>query len=435
MQIFAFTTCPDFQALLEVECKELIGARPVIRESLHEFKGLISLFQSIDVLIIDSHDVNEKEEIEKYLHLSQNNINHILIYGDEIKSHERVRFYPRTKIEILFKDLTEIVSPDRSVDLGWTSIPLSTLKHFQSLPFDLYLKLSETRFVKRVPAFEAVDQILTDSLESKGVNEVYCERKHKRDFSMMLINNMINRVEKNYRSDEELFLARDEVFHTTQKILQNLGLSGRVIEVCETAVEKMASEIMKEPGELKSYLLALKKDKSMAFHFKLIHLTNYIGSQLIRDMALPRFEDQVHKFVFASFFCDMCLTNQSFHFYRKAHDSGEDLTLAEQNEVNFHALKASELISSCQNLSEELRLIVLQHHGSFSGIGFPVVKSNQLLPLSKILIVAQDLAFSILKDEETPALEVLKAFMKKSHSNSLQDLLDCLEESLLGDSL
>ena len=435
MQIFAFTTCRDFQALLEVECKELTGARPVIRESLHEFKNLISLFQSIDVLIIDSHDVTEIREIEKILYHSQDNINHIFVYGEEIKSDGRIKHYSKTSIENLFKDLTEIVSPEHSVDREWTSIPLCTLTHFKSLPFDLYLKLSKTRFVKRIPAFEATDQVFTDSLEQKGISEVYCERKHKRDFSMMLINNMINRVEQNYENEEELFRARDEVFTTTQKILQNLGLTGRMIEVCDSAVEKMVSEIMKQPGQLKSYLLALKKDKAMTFHFKLIHLTNYIGSQLIQDMALPEMEDHVKKFVFASFFCDMCLLNQDFHFYRKAHDSGDDLTLAEQNEVNFHALRASEMVSSYPDLSKEIKLIILQHHGSFSGIGFPVVKSSELLPLSKILIVAQDLAFAILRDEEAPALEVLKAFLKKSNSNSLQDLLDCLEESLLSKAL
>lgn len=431
MQIFAYSTCPDFQALLEVEVKELTGTKPIIQDALDELKNLISMFQTIDVLIIDSENIADIIELEEHLHLCQNTINHIMILGEEVECRERFKFYSRTNIEILFKDLALIIGPHLPTEKVWASIPVCTLCHFQVLPFDLYLKLSEFRFIKMVPAFEAVDSGFIKSLRMKGVDEVYYEKKFKRDFSMMLINNLINRIDQGYKSNDELFHVREEVFSTTKKILQSLGISGRVVEVCESAAEKMISEVLQQPGELRSYLLCLKRDKDLSFHFKLIHLTNYIGAQLINRMNLPQLEQQVRKLVYASFFCDMCLKQKGAHFYRNANDSNEELTLDEQNEINFHALKASELIKGHLDNSNEIKIIILQHHGSFSGIGFPVVKSSELLPLSKILIVAQDLAFDILKNEDTPALEVLRSFIKKSDSSSLKELLDCLQETLL----
>jgi response regulator RpfG family c-di-GMP phosphodiesterase len=300
--------------------------------------------------------------------------------------------------------------------------------HFKSVPFDLYIRLSDQKFVKRIHAHEEISQDILNPLEDKGIQELFCEKKYNRDFSMMLINNMINKVDRPYDNLKDQLQAHDEVFSTTKEIIQNLGLSGRVIEVCETTIEKMCLDVLSDPDEFSSYLLAMKNDRNLAFHFKIVSLTNYLGTQLISEMKLPNMDEQVKKFVFASYFCDMTLRNPAFHYHRKAEDS-DALNLEEQNEVNFHALKASELVSTYKETPKEVGLIIRQHHGSFSGIGFPMDKSSQLLPLSKILIVSQELAFSILTNIDTPVFEVLRGFLKKHKSSGLSELLNVLEGS------
>ena len=430
MQVFVFTENIDFKSLLEVEGKDLFGARPVIHESIEDLKYVLSIFQSIDCLLIDIPiDTKKSSSVMDLVNVSRNRIKKTFLYGDENNFGSHFHFYYRSEISELFGEIKKEINPVSDLTEGWTSVPLRTLIHFESLPFDLYIKLSEQKYVKRVPAYESVGSDVIKALEAKGIGALYCERKYKRDFSMLLINNMINKVDKTYSSFKLDLTAQNEVIETTKEIIQNMGIPGRVMEVCEASVEKMVSEVMKGHDEFSEYLTHLQNDKNLNFHFKLISLTNYIATQLILDMGLPGGSEQVKKIVFASYFCDMTLKNPAFLYHRKAEDSGA-LNLHEQNEVNFHALKASELVAM-KDIPKEVALIIRQHHGSFSGIGFPQEKSNQLLPLSKVLIVSQDLAFAILSNSEAPALEVFKSFLRKNKTENLQELLNVLENSFL----
>ncbi len=429
MQIFAYTESPEFQALLELECKEISGSRPLIRNTFEEIDGLLNIFQSIDILILDlPEDTLIKELFLDFINRSEGRIKKLLIMGSIDVKPDYVKFFSRTEIAELFENLRVHFNPDLVPVFGWSAIPICTLIHFEILPFDLFLKLSDNRYVKRIHAFEKIDSELTDSLTTKGITDLYCEKKNNREFSMMLINNMINKMEKNYETVHEKNLAHNDVLSTTRQIVQNLGVSSRVIEVCEAAIETMCLDVLVEPNVFSAHLLNVKNDKDLSFQYKLIFLTNYIGTQLITDMKMANIQEQIKKFVFASFFCDITLKNPGFIYHRKIEDVWA-VSMGEENEINFHALHASELVSTYKHTPKEVALIIRQHHGSFSGMGFPVTKSQELLPLSKILVLSQDLAFALLSDEDAPPSAVLRQFLSRSFGPGLKELLMHLEGS------
>lgn len=434
MQIFAYSENSDFKTLLEVECKEMFGVRPVIHDSIDDLKYVLSIFESIDFVVIDIPlDQKRSKQIEDSLILSHKKVQHIFTYGDKRAESSFFKFFRRSEIAELFEEMKRVGGSSTEIKQNWTAIPICSLVHFGSLPFDLYIRLSDQRFVKRIPAYEAIGTTLVDSLTAKGLSDLYCESKFKRDFSMMLINNMINKVDRTYSSYTLAHAAQDEVLKTTKEIIHNLGITGRVIEVCEASIERMEQDVMIRNDELSEYFQSLKQNPNLSFHFRFISLTNYIGTKLILDIYSHEAREQVNKFIYASYFCDMTLKNPGHLLHRKAEDSCA-LDLADQNEVNFHALKSSEIVAS-KDISKEIALMIRQHHGSFSGVGFPQGKSNQLLPLSKVLIVAQDLAFAILNNSEAPALDVLKRFIRENKAESLQDLLLVLEKAFSLDSI
>lgn len=306
------------------------------------------------------------------------------------------------------------------------AIPLNTLLHFEQVPFDLYLKISRERFVKRIPAFESIDRQLILDLQKRSICELYCDKKFNRDFSMMLINNMINKIERGYEKVDEKLLASNEVFLTTKEIVQHLGISSRVIEVCESAIERITQDVAETKDQFGNYIRNLKESPELAFQYKLIELTSFISGQLIYGMDYFAKEEQIKKLVFASFFCDITLTNPNHLMIRKGEEL-EKLPLNEHSEVGLHALKASELVATYKNTPKEVAVIVRQHHGSFSGMGFPLKRSTELLPLSKIFMISQDLAFDILTDGRNSAMVTLKNFVKRHHGSGLSDLLKVLE--------
>lgn len=430
MQIFAYTECPDFNSLLEVECKDITGLKPAIHHSMDELINIIEILPKIDVLILDFPvDDLKKAQAESFLAYCSKKFEKIFLLSDD-PSIPSFRVYSKMEIPILFDDLKQFYSKDEVPQEGWVSIPLSTLIHFSSLPFDLYIKISDSKYVKRIHAFEEIDREILDGFYRKGLEELHCEKKFKRDFSMMLIHNMINKVDRQYPSFQKQFEAHNEVFETTKEIIQNLGISGRVIEVCHSTIDRMCQDVIYSSDDLRSYLLSFKNDKSLTFNFKLISLTNYIGTQLILEMKLPQVEEEIRKFVYASFFCDMALKNPILHFVRKLTDKNE-LDQNDLDEVNSHALNACKLVEKSKCAPKDVSLIIMQHHGSFTGLGFPSGKSNQLLPLSKVMIISQDLAFSILTNEDTPVLETLRKFLKTHVNSGLADFVKLLEESLI----
>jgi hypothetical protein len=430
MQIFAYTTDPDFRELVNLECREIAGHQPVIHQSFDELKNMFEVVQTIDLLIVDfPDDLTNSTKIRDFILSFKKSIKDVLVLGHDNNFTENTKSFSRMAVSELFEQMKVICGQGKLVQSDWTTVPITTLVHFNSVPFDLYIKLSSERFVKRFPAHEEINRAQIDALIEKGISDLYCEKKFNRDFSMMLINNMINKLDKQYSSIKFKLDAFGEVFETTREIIQNLGITGRVIEVCDSAIESLVSIISQEKDEFSEFLSHLKDDKKLAFQFKLINLTNYIGCQLINDMGMENPSDQVNKFVFASFFCDMHLKNQKLHFFRTA-DEVSTLKDVDQKTVLVHAIKAADLISKYKNAPQDVAKIITQHHGSFTGIGLPNEKSSQLLPLSKVLIVAQDLAFCILLDMDTPALEVMRNQIKQNKYPSLSNLLECLERNL-----
>ncbi len=432
MQIIAYTESADFKTLLEVECTEISGQKPHITQTPEELIDLLNVLQTVDFLIVQLPDDSTRvRELKLFFAEASDRLKRVFVLGGESGTQQHIRTFAHAEMSALFEETRKLFGPSAAgASVAWTSVPVCALVHFSSVPFDLFIKLSERKFIKRIHKHEEIAKDLITALQEKGIQELYCEKIFNRDFSMMLINNMINRVDRPYATVSEEIHARNEVFETTREIIQNLGLTGRVVEVCDATVEGMCQDVLKEPDQFSAYLTALKNDKSLEFQFKLINLTNYIGSQLILDMGLPQADEQVKKFVFASYFSDMMIKNPIFVHYRRAEELLR-LPQEEQNEVYYHAVKASELVTTYRDLPKEVALIIRQHHGSLTGLGFPSEKPSELHPLAKILFVAQDLSHSILTNAETPALDILKGFLRKNKASGLSELVKCLESSLL----
>lgn len=429
-QIFAFTEHPDFHALLEVECHEMTGLRPIVHTNMDELKGMLDLFPSIDFLLIDEpENPSVIKAMEEFLLKSQHRFNKVFVLGEKILSQKNITTFPRMQIENLFHEFKKCLKPHDEVRNGWTAIPISTLIHFESIPFDLYIRVGAEKYLKRIPSFEAFDEEMLQDFEGRGIKDLFCDKKHNRDFSMMLINNMINKVERNYESVKAKFKAKNDVFLTTKEIVNQLGISSRVIEVCESAIDRIRADVSNESNQFGHYLQNLLGNSSLAFQYKLIELTSFVCGQMLEELNSTAKEEDIKKLVFASFFCDISIQDQKLLHVRSSEQFGR-LTLIQHDEVSVHALRASELINTYRNAPKDAAIIVRQHHGSFSGIGFPEQKSNELHELSKIFHLAQDFAYEILSNRETPMPELLQIFISSHYGRSSLKLLQILGDSM-----
>ena len=417
MQIFAYTNCPEFQVLLESECKEITGTRPVIHAAIEELKNFLDMFQSIDVLILDSpEDSSLLNEMKMILTESKNRIGQVMLLGSDHIRGGNIRSFTRLEIPTLFEELRSFCNPASSYH-EWTLVPLSALVHFQILHFDLYTSEGERSFKKVVSAYEELNPDVLKYL--KTVEKIYCKKKYNRDFSMMLINSMINRIDRNYDSASEKHQSHAEVFETLKEMVLSIGLNNRLLEVCNTLVESMFQEAL---NLNKVFVESVRSQDELSFPYRFLILTNYVGSLLIKKLNFNSKEAELKKIIYASFFSDILLKKNEYYFVRESADFSA-LSEEAQDNINNHAYEAFVMLSNSSGLLKSIAPIVCQHHGSMSGVGLPENLPSELGTLAKILLISQELALALLLDKDGSEVKVVKEFLNKQRDKELHSII------------
>lgn len=273
--VIVYTQRLDFKTLLEIECKGLTGFAPVVKDSVDELSSFLSLGSDIEILVIDDPQNNVMNSIDQ-----DSSAKNILVLSDMAVSQNKTKSFPTSKVEALINHMKTILSPNGSSQEGYISIPVDSFIHFKILPFDLFIKISDGKYVKRIPANEDIDESTIDSFKAKGISEMHFERKYNRDFSMMLLNNMINKVESDYSTEAAKMKATNEVFLTTKEIVQSVGLPPKVIQVCESVMERITQDVTSNKDKFSNYITDLKSSSTINFQFRFIELSSFIATQM-----------------------------------------------------------------------------------------------------------------------------------------------------------
>ena len=426
-QIVAFTKRLDFKTLLDIECKGLTGFAPVVKDTVDEFQSMLGLLGDIDVLIVDQPKTKfDFNFLVQAINDKGGSVKNILMLGCEEMKVGNSKVFPEDKVESLITHLKTLVAPAKE-STGYISVPTDALKHFKILPFDLFIKISEGKYLKRIPANEDIDDSTVEAFKAKGITDLYFEKQHNRDFSLLLLNNMINKVERDYSSETEKVKAVNEVFVTTKELVQSFGLPPRVVEVCESVIESISTDVLKGKDKFSNYLVQMKDQSSLNFQFRFVELTSYIATQIVDALNEGDKEEQIRKIVFASFFCDISLSDISMLDYR-TEESIRDLFPEDKKAVLEHALKSSQIASKYKNAPKDSDLIIKQHHGSVDGTGFKDA-SGDVLPLSRCLMAAQELAFAILKQSDKRPESVINSVVERFKGSPIHSYLELFEKS------
>ncbi len=395
-QIIAFTDRLEFKTFLDIQCKGLTGVAPVVKDDTEDFLSFLGLLSEIEILIIDQpKKKNDYSFLLKAVLEKESDIKNVILVSDEDLKTNKSLVIPQNEVNKLMDHLKSLLGTDQAVSEEYISIPIDSFLHFKMLPFDLFIKISDGKFIKRIPANEDIDEETVKALKAKGIVELFFGKKFNRDFSMLLLNNMINKVERNYDSEDERFKAKSQVFATTREIVQSVGLPPRVIEVCESVMESISLDVVKEKGKLSNYLTQIK-DSQLSFNFRFVELTSFVAVQMVEAQNSATKEEDIRKIVFAAFFSDISLSDPA-HLELRTMDDIKDLWAEDQKVILEHAEKSAAVVLKYKNAPPGADLLIKQHHGTLTGTTLGPI-SDQIHPLSKCLIAAQEIAFILLKN-------------------------------------
>lgn len=426
-QLLIFSQRPELVNYLSHFWEDCSGCVPVFCDDVEELKSYLGLFRRIDILVIDRETKADLSGVDAHLRSSVSVIRALSLSDDEDPCATET-FHPMHWLAVAEK--VKEICGEKGTE-SFIGMPINTLVHFQDLPFSLFLRLDSGRLLKRFHACEEIDQETIREYRSRGMKELFLERRFGRDFINLLLNNMVNRLDRHYEEKDQRDSARAEVFRTVQEIVSTIGMKPRIIGLCETLMKNLIDEVLEnQSGEVLTHIHNLRFNRKMDFQYRLIQLTSFIVAHVHGGRQRPDAPRSLGVLVSAIFFADISLKDPELVRYR-----GEELvSLLPEKEallVTNHAAASAAVMEESELVSTEVVKIIREHHGSLTGEGMPYLPDERIGESARRLFVAQQIAYALLTRADENHWLVFREVAGKFERTFLAEYFLSFERSFL----
>jgi response regulator RpfG family c-di-GMP phosphodiesterase len=310
-------------------------------------------------------------------------------------------------------------------------INFNLIKTLQHSPSELFIKLSETKFIKRFHKDEVIEPEDVTSLEEK-MQFLWIRRSDKNVYSTAIYQKIKQKyevIEQKEASPDNLLERQSLSFEFVRNFAKDLGVGEEVIELSEKFVQTHIENVAKN-HELLDYLKRLTA-QPLSLRFKVTQFTIAIASNICHFTETPNLEENIRKISFAALFHDITIEDDEDLVIRSDKElKKKSYDLSKVTKIKFHAKRASELLMKHTSAPYDSLKIVTEHHGSRQGVGFPEPIDQRLLSLSVIFIISEEFATGLLTrpDPEKMVPKILEIIAKKYTSPATAKYVKALKE-------
>jgi HD-GYP domain-containing protein (c-di-GMP phosphodiesterase class II) len=281
-------------------------------------------------------------------------------------------------------------------DQSFHQIRTRLLVESSPLPAEVYIRLSESKYLRIFQADDAFDQADYDRYAlQKKVGFFHLKRDALASFVHRLTASVQKRLEEGLSQDEASNFSH-EIHQTAQILLRQGAPAPEVNELIKTNLNLTMQAIGKKPKLKEAIDRVLQGSQGyLGVHsVALCQITCTIAS-IMEWGSKATFS----KLNFASFLHDSALDKDE----HARIDSKEAIELLRASEgedaaeaVLMHGVEANELSRKFNEVPPDVGLILLQHHERPDGSGFPRgLTHTQIAPMAALFIIAQDLVNEI----------------------------------------
>ena len=285
------------------------------------------------------------------------------------------------------------ISPDTPTP-EYCKIRLLHFLRFNSLDCNLYVKLSNKKYVKIINKYDlyTTDDIL--KFEKKGINDFYVKGNDYIPF----VENLINIINLKVSDPKNATKQHASIFMTTSELINQLinsiGITEQTKKTIEHVIYSTVNAIEQNP-KVANILSKINIGKE-PYIYEHSLLQSYISSSLISIMNYSS-ESIMHKLCLASFLHDITFKNTK---HAKLNNL-DGLSWQDMKIVSNHPAKAAQLATTFNNFFVDVDKIIIDHHETFKGDGFPKgIGANQIPPLSGLFIICHDIVDLIYDSEK-----------------------------------
>jgi response regulator RpfG family c-di-GMP phosphodiesterase len=272
----------------------------------------------------------------------------------------------------------------------YVPIRISLLLRWGTANFDLYMKLSDSKFIKVLNAEEAFISSDADRFYSKKVDHLQIKTSDA-DLYLKTFEKNISMVLHSKAASSEIVVLSLETIESVERIAAVLGWSSDVIKAAKHSVNLAVKAVAQEPGILK--LLQQKLNNPLSHYSNHVGLLALLTCGFCQHLKWESDSTQM-KLGLASLMHDMTVDEDIYkdpYFWSKAASDPSDKTPKTVKYRN-HPIDAANLFASMKNVPPDVDQVILQHHEMKEGNGFPRgLNSGRISPMASVFIIVEDL--------------------------------------------
>lgn len=298
------------------------------------------------------------------------------------------------------KDMASLEVPE------FFGVNVSFLKRLGEAPCSIYLQVKksgeETTFVMVAKKGSNFSEIVK-KFEDEGVDNLYVNRLDR----LLIVNQISSGICDFIKSTEKLGMveksaALEEGFNfVARDFSQSPPATAEIMNIAN-ACTKVMQDMTKEAPGLKALMNILESNKSGYVYSHSI-LAAYIAGHIVKRIPWGG-EGHLEKINFVLFFHDIMIAPIYLKHPNLKYEEdllfSDELEEKEKEVVLNHARMAAELVLTYKRAPMGVDLLIKQHHGMTSGIGFANDYKDDISPLSKIVIIAEAFVEEYMKGKD-----------------------------------
>lgn len=320
-----------------------------------------------------------------------------------------------------------VIQSERS-RLEYCRIKTPLLLSVVPLKGDVYIRLSSVKFVKLFNQGDFFDaQDVEKYLGKKKIDYLYLKSSESAEFISKLQIDLEKLLLSTTTTPEQAEQVARQVQEAVQELGAILGFTPEVQQLAKQGVEVGVKAIGKSPRLARVFQILQKDDKNyLSSHsMALAHVACSL-SLALEWPSITTFQ----KLTFAAFFHDITLSNNDLARVSnliELNEKSSKFSAAEIQAYKNHPIAAAELIRRFNEVPTDVDNIVIQHHESPDGKGFPRgIMASQIMPLSSVFIVAHDYIDFLYLKPTASFQEFLALYKEKYVGGSFRKIIETL---------
>lgn len=350
-------------------------------------------------LIVSDHSILEDKGFSLYDHLVENDLLiPLIICSGSVEYEFKERKYPHVSafvqkpfsIEAL-SYLVKSITTEKLIQPDFIPVKLPILLSFIGRSFDLYLRLSETNFVKLIKEGESFTKEDSHKLQNKGVSHLYISLVDSFEFLRAYEENLNLMLSSKSGNHQEDIVNTIEVMASIETVSKRLGWTQDAVESAQRSINTAIKILSRDA----SIIAVLKQklstpDTSYARHIGLLCYSSCIFSV---GMGLGGDAIQT-KLALAALLHDLSVDENYYNDIKGWNEKAANMRDRSPETIKYrlHPLEASKLVQNFKNLPPDIDQIILQHHEKKDGTGFPrALSSSRITQLATFFNIIEEL--------------------------------------------